>query len=130
MTPSLAPRAVGEEGIARFSRLLGDRRQGLAALFGSATLAFEEDRLTIRPQAGDALLAGALKREKNVSLVEELIRQVWGDGAGWTLLAPAPKVEETADEQESKDEKLRQAQDDPTVQAVLDIFGGNIQSVQ
>ncbi|MCP3958569.1 MAG: DNA polymerase III subunit gamma/tau [bacterium] len=124
------PRAVGQEGIGRFSRLLGDRRQGLAALFGSAQLAFEGGRLTIQPQAGDVLLAGALKRETNASLVEDLIRQVWGEDAGWTLLAPGPKVEEVDNEKESKDDKLRQAQDDPTVQAVLDIFGGNIQSVQ
>ena len=128
--PENPARAVGEEGIARFSRLLGDRRQGLAALFGSARLAFENNQLTIQPQAGDALLAGALKREKNVSLVEELIRQVWGDGTGWKLLAADPRVEETASEKASEDEKLQQAQDDPTVRAVLDIFGGNIQSVQ
>ena len=91
-------------------------------------LSFANRRLEIQPLAGDALLEKALDRENNVALLKELLEDIWGDGTTWVLRQPA---ETTAPSPEvSRDEAMKEASEDPTVQAVLEVFGGHIQSVQ
>ena len=114
--------------VSAFCSLLGTRRQPLAALFRYAELVYEANQLSIYPQEGDSLLASALQRENNKALLEELLFEVWGPGTNWTLLAPKKRASPST-EPASKDSQL-EAQKDSTVQAVLEVFGGNIQSVQ
>ncbi len=130
--PPLDASASPEGRITSFREALNTRRQPLAALIESAELTFEDDRLQVQPQAGDALLPAALKRKNNVALFKQLVRETWGDDATWTIRdAPPDKpAKSKQDSQESKKEAVKQANQDPTVQAVLDIFGGNIQNVQ
>ena len=119
--------------LTRFRDALNTRRQPLAALIESAELSFEDGVLKIQPQAGDALLTGALKRENNISLIEELLREIWGRGSTWAAVdaaAAKPTVASKKESPESKKEAVKEATQDPTVQAVLDIFGGNIKNVR
>ncbi len=116
--------------IASFRESLNTRRQPLAALVDSAKLVFEEGRLQIAPPAGDSLLAGALKRKNNVTLLEELLREIWGEGTTWIIQETAGDASEPESNRREPDKTSREAIEDPTVQAVLDIFGGNIQNIQ
>ncbi len=121
---------TGGDPIASFRQLLSSRRQPLAALFESAKLAFEEGHLQIQPPAGDALLAAALKREGNAALLDELLREIWGEGTTWKLRAPIETRNAAPDGPGATGNGLQEVREDPMVQAVLDIFGGNVQSVQ
>ena len=118
-------------GVSRFRNLLAERRQPLAALVESAELEFVEGQLHIQPSPGDPLLAAALQRENNTMLLDELLEQVWGPGSRWTLRESEQPQPSARDEQDrTVDAAPSEATKDPTVKAVLDIFGGNIQSVQ
>ncbi len=122
-----ATTAHGSDRIAAFRESLDTRRQPLAALFESAKLLFEDGKLKIEPPKGDSLLAGALKRKNNAALLEQLLREIWGEGTSWVL-------QETVEDPETRREPGAKASgnatEDPTVKAVLEIFGGNIQNVQ
>ena len=126
--PSPKPTGSGDR-IASFRALLSTRRPPLAALFETANLTFVDDQLRIQPLAGDSLLASALRRKNNVALLEEILRNTWGDGTTWSLRETG-KTDVPVQDARPEDGALKEAHDDPTVQAVLDIFGGSIQSVQ
>ena len=112
-----------------FREQLNSRRQPLAALVESAKLFFEDGRLSVRPQPGDSLLASALKREKNAALFDQLIREIWGENATWSLeAAPVPTPQN--DPRSSARQQTEDAAKDPTVKTVLEVFGGSIQNVQ
>ncbi len=108
---------------------LGTRRQPFAALLEPAKLRFADGRLTIQPPSGDTLLEQALDRKNNAALLEELVREIWGDGTTWVV---RPPVESGASDPESpspREVAMKDASEDPTVRAVLDVFGGRIQNV-
>ncbi len=130
--PMASPTAAGTDRITTFRESLSTRRQSLAALFEPVKLTFEDGNLKIMPPAGDSLIAGALKRKNNVALLNELIRDVWGEGTAWTVQETAVDTQEsTASRRESEDAKPpSKAAEDPTVQAVLEILGGSIKNVQ
>ncbi len=123
--------AAASGRMASFRETLNTQRQSLAAMIESARLVFEDGKLRIEPPAGDSLIAGALKRKNNVTLLEELIQRIWGEGATWILQEPSDEAREaTISRRESEAEASGEVTEDPTVQAVLEIFGGNIQNVQ
>ena len=107
-----------------FRELLNGRRQQLAALVEPARLVYDDGQIQIYPPAGDSLLASALKRENNATLFHELVQQVWGENTTWVVKA-APPVKTTHPSNTTED-----AAEDAVVQTVLEVFGGNIQSVQ
>ncbi len=114
-----------------FREQLNDRRQPLAAMVDSAKLAFKDGQLLVYPEAGDSLLSSALKRENNASLFDELARDVWGEGTTW-LLQEAPDESSKPDHspRASGNEEAKEANKDSMVKTVLEVFGGNIQSVK
>ena len=123
-TARTRPSGSSARQIEAFRDLLNSRRQPLAGHFEPAKLIFDDGKLLIHPPPGDPLMANALKRENNAKLVDELVQQVWGTGATWTVeAAPPAKPDRVADTAES-------AAEDEVVQTVLEVFGGNIQSVQ
>ena len=110
--------------IEQFRDQLNSRRQPLAGLFEPAKLVFDSGQLSIYPPPGDSLMSNALKRPNNATLIDELVQQVWGKGSTWVIEAALPaKTERQA-------EATSDAAEDEVVQAVLEVFGGNIQSVQ
>ncbi len=139
----------GAERIPDFLDLLSTRRPSLAAHFTTEVLSFENGQLLIRLADGDRLLKSALERQGNVETVEALLQEVWGNGTAWTLATsrdatpapPSPNAVEDAEVSQAVEnveaqavenvrDDVRQERQHPTVQAVLDIFGGEIRSVQ
>ncbi|HEV8632379.1 MAG TPA: hypothetical protein VGV61_18840, partial [Thermoanaerobaculia bacterium] len=101
------------------------RRQVLAAHLAEAqSLRLEGDELHIYQPPGDPWLAAALERAGNRSALEEALAEVCGPGLRWRVL-----VAETAPLPPAASPSPALAAD-PTVQAVLDIFDGTIQTVE
>ncbi len=128
---SAGPAATTDSQIASLRELLNTRSQPLAAHVESARLLFEDGRLLVHPQAGDSLLPSALKRKNNVSLFEELIQEVWGEGTTW-IIQETPDQADRPDRgrRRSANESAEEADRDPMVRTVLEVFGGSIKSVQ
>ncbi len=116
--------------IRSFRELLAERRQPLAALLESATLSFPANQLEIGPQPGDTLLKAALARKNNAELVGELVSQLWSPETTWIIVESKPGLVTPSEDRPSKEPQHKDVKDDPTVNVVLDIFGGKIQSVQ
>jgi len=123
----------GAERIDAFLDRVRDRRKNLAVLLDQLRrgLRFEDGKLRIPD--GDGPLRSTL--ERNRRLFEELIREVWGSGAGWQWYQgrapepppPPPEADPGADDEET----LRAVREDPMVQTVLEVFNGSkIQSVR
>ncbi len=134
--------ATATSQIASFRELLDTRSRPLAAHVASARLVLEDGRLLVHTKAGDSLLPSALKRKNNILLFEELIQEVWGEGTDMTW-----KVQETphlshsggtqdqtsrsnCDHRQSGNEAADEANQDPMVRTVLEIFGGSIKNVK
>jgi len=113
-----------------FRELIAEQRQPLAALLESADLSFRANQLEIRPQPGDTLLKAALGRKNNADLVSELTRKLWSPDAAWTITDAKPDLVKPTKDRSSSNTQKNDLKDDPTVNVVLDIFGGKIQSVK
>lgn len=143
-----------DEKLSVFFSTLRSRRQSLAAFFRDAHLEFRDGGLLIHAPPGDHLLKEALERPKNEALLREVLDQVWGPELAWKLkLAPAapasatdkPAAASRPDPSAAKSkpaavasqsassgsgDALQRAREHPSVQAVLDIFNGTIESTQ
>lgn len=121
-------RAVVEE--------VGRLKQPLAALLEECRLHFDGDVLHIRPKSGDTLLEERLERSSNRRVLEDALSRVRGDGAAWKLEASAPAAEtdrpepEAPSAAEAPQAAPDDASDDPTVQRMLDLFGGRVEAVE
>jgi DNA polymerase-3 subunit gamma/tau len=119
--------ADGDELVARLLQAVARRRQVLAAHLGEATaLRLESGALVIYQPSGEGWLAAALERPGNRTALEEALVEVTG-ASSWRVVAaaaapPAPAAQPAP--------ALDAAAGDPTVQAVLDIFGGTLQAVE
>ncbi|MDH3746360.1 MAG: DNA polymerase III subunit gamma/tau [Acidobacteriota bacterium] len=111
---------------------LGRQKQSLAAHLGEAEeLILADGVLTIVATPGDQWLHNTLARESNSRHLEGVIAEVWGPGVTWRLTEGKgnARQEEKKPEEPPADETLVSALEDPRVQAVLDIFGGSVESV-
>jgi hypothetical protein len=123
----------GAERIDAFLDRVRDQRTSLAALLRQlrGQLRFADGKLRIPD--GDGPLRSALRR--HARLFEELIREVWGSGAGWEWYQSRdpepPPPPPAADPGATDEETLRAVREDPMVQTVLEVFNGSkIQSVR
>ena len=108
-----------------FLSAVGRRKQPfLVRLRGAETLELEGGVLKI---SGHASLGKALERDTNRNVLDDAVKETWGDDATWTFVetaaAPAPS---RPDEPE---QPPADASQDPRVQQVLDIFGGTVERV-
>ncbi len=108
-------------------------KQPLAAHLDAAQeLVFEEGRLLIYSPPGDSWLAKALERKSNRAVLDQALAQLCGQGATWKLVegtaeVPAGEtVPDAGDGGSTEDPAIQH----PTVQAVLDIFGGAAETVK
>jgi len=132
--PSVAS-AVGEatDPLLRFREELSARRPTLAASLGAARLRHADGVLTIELPGDDPLGAKQLKRPSNRELLGAAAAATFGAGTRLRLVeAPpaAPGDAVAAPAAASGDETPSPAADDPRVQAVLDIFGGTVATVE
>jgi hypothetical protein len=88
-------------------------------------LQFIDGELRIEAPAGDTWLRDRLSRESNRTVLEESLASTWGPDAHWRLLEPT----DTPQPDRANDE-TSPGLEDPRVQAVLDIFGGSVQSIE
>ncbi len=122
-------------GTASVERLLEEvsrRRQALAAHLASASrLEIDNGELLIYlPPAGSEMLARALEREANRQVLDGALAEVAGPGLRWRTVAAAATSTAPAARTAAPPAAERAATEHPTVQAVLDIFGGTVATVE
>jgi DNA polymerase-3 subunit gamma/tau len=133
--PAPAPRPAAPEGdpVQAFLDEVSRRKQPLAAHLSEAEgITFADGRLTIARMPGDTWLESRLQLAGNRQVIEESLAAVWGAGTSWrTIQGDGNPSRQKAEEQ------ARQAAaaaaglvENPTVQTVLDIFGGKVERVE
>jgi DNA polymerase-3 subunit gamma/tau len=108
-------------------------KQPLAAHLELAELTFTDGVLVIRHAPDNDWLPTRLGRAGNRALVDEAVRSAWGADATWRLEAGAQREEPAGDRGEAEDEEspaTAEAAEHPTVQTVLELFGGQIDTVE
>jgi DNA polymerase-3 subunit gamma/tau len=113
--------------ITAFKEEAGRRKPNLGGFLDAAEdLRYEDGRATVFCPAGDSYLRTRL--EANRSFLDEAAVAVWGPGTRVDILEgrSAPK----AVAHEAKPAPVQQVEQIPTVQAVLDIFKGRIETVE
>jgi DNA polymerase-3 subunit gamma/tau len=136
--PRAAPEPPGVDatsGIERLREELTLRRPMLAAQLAAARFELAGGELRLALPAGDALAAQQIQRAANREALDAAVVGIFGTGTRWRLVegataaAPLPPAAREA-EQRRRDEARSDAATDPRVQAVLDIFGGTVRSVE
>ena len=91
-----------------------------------------DGELRIAVSAEDVLLEGRLQQSIYRQAVEESIAAVWGPGIAWRTVraAPKPKPEAAAPAEGSAADRGQEIAGNPQVQAILDIFGGRVETVE
>ncbi len=113
-----------------FREAINTRSQPLAALIDPAKLEFEAGQLLIYPPAGDTLVSSALQRKKNAALFDELTQSLYGDNVTWAIRETPAESKSKQNTGASLKANAEEAEKDPIVRTVLDVFGGNIQTIQ
>jgi DNA polymerase-3 subunit gamma/tau len=122
------PAAAPGEAVHAILQAVARRRQVLFAHLEEAeAVRLEDGELRIFQRPGDDWLRAALERAGNRAALEEAMAEVCGPGVRWRVLQghgapPPPATPPPA--------ATLSVATDPTVQAVLDIFGGTIQAVE
>jgi len=124
-TPAASTTTGG--GTERLIEELGRRKQFLAAHLAEAeSLELSDNRLVIAVPADDTWLEDSLQRDSNRKALEEAIVQVWGEGVTWSLKSSGKPSAPTARSQGGATED--DIMSDPGVQAVLELFGGTVET--
>jgi DNA polymerase-3 subunit gamma/tau len=140
--------------IGRFLGEISKRKQPLAAhLEGAEDLRFEDGRLVVVLPPGDTYLGARLRQPANRQVIEEAIAKVWGPGTGWecaagqgaaaqSARASSPSTASSATpatpgaiglegrEAAAGTTTAVAIESNPTVQTILDIFGGRVERVE
>lgn len=126
--PAAPPPAAAfsrRDPVGLFKEEVSKRRQHLAGYLDAAEdIRFEDGRLVIVAPPGDMILDSRLKQEINRQVVEEALASVWGPGTGWQLVQSNGRPAAVPEAQAARAEPGAKAH--PTVQTVLQIFGGEI----
>jgi len=101
-------------------------KQSLAAHLGEAEeLLYADGELRIYTPPEDRWLHTALRRGNNREVLERCLAAIWGDDTRWRLLESRSAPVSAAAEP-GRDPALQ----DPTVQNVLEIFGGSARTIE
>ena len=121
------PSSSGPPSLEHLLEAVSLRKQALAAhLREAAGLAVEGKKLLIHVEPGDDWLERALIKPSNRNVLQEVLTELLGAGAGWEFGQGKVPIPEEA----SEDSQAEEVVQDPTVQAVLDIFGGKVEGIQ
>ncbi|HEX6862254.1 MAG TPA: DNA polymerase III subunit gamma/tau [Thermoanaerobaculia bacterium] len=134
-TPAPAPRsngAAGEDPVQAFLDEVSRRKQPLAAYLSDADdIRFEDGRLTIARAPGDTWLESRLGQSANRQIIDEAVAAVWGAGTTWrTVQGEGRKAAEMQAQAAAASAAGAVVSENPTVQTVLDIFGGRVERVE
>jgi DNA polymerase III subunit gamma/tau len=133
--PAPAPRSngnAGEDPVQAFLDEVSRRKQPLAAYLSDADeIRFEEGRLTIARAPGDTWLESRLGQSGNRQIIDEAVAAVWGAGTTWrTVQGEGRKAAEMQSQASAASAAGAVVSENPTVQTVLDIFGGRVERVE
>jgi hypothetical protein len=133
--PAPAPRSngnAGEDPVQAFLDEVSRRKQPLAAYLSDADeIRFEEGRLTIARAPGDTWLESRLGQSANRQIIDEAVAAVWGAGTAWrTVQGEGRKAAEMQAQASAASAAGAVVSENPTVQTVLDIFGGRVERVE
>lgn len=126
-----APAAPSGDPVQAFLEAVSLRKAPFAALLSEAEISLVDGELRIAVPPEDPLLETRLQQGVYRQVVEEAIAAVWGPGLTWRSVrgAARPKPEAAAPDGGSAADGGRVA-DIPQVQAILDIFGGRVETVE
>jgi DNA polymerase-3 subunit gamma/tau len=134
--PAPPPRSNGnasnEDLVQAFLDEVSRRKQPLAAYLSDADeIAFADGRLTIARAPGDTWLESRLAQSANRQIIDEAVAAVWGAGATWrTIQGEGRKAAEMQVQAAAASAAGAAVSENPTVQTVLDIFGGRVERVE
>ncbi len=114
--------------ITAFKEEAARRKPNLGGFLDAADdIRYEDGRASILSPQGDTYLKGRL--EANRAILEEAGAAVWGPGTRVDILESRGSASKAA-APEAKPAPVQQVEQIPTVQAVLDIFKGRIETVE
>ncbi|HXO22766.1 MAG TPA: DNA polymerase III subunit gamma/tau [Thermoanaerobaculia bacterium] len=120
--------ASDDDRLHAFLEEVSKRKQPLAAHLEEAEdLLYADGRLLIVSPPGDSWLSDALARGNNRQVLEQALAAVWDAGVRWELVEGSGR-KQPADGIASV--KLELVEENPTVQTVLDIFGGRVEKIE
>jgi len=125
-----APRPVAGDGdlVQVFLDEVSRRKQPLAAHLSEAEeITFADGRLTVVRLPGDTWLESRLQQSGNRQVIEESLAAVWGPGTPWRTVQGEGKRSPATGAQPAA---VADLVENPTVQTVLDIFGGKVERVE
>ncbi|MEO6193976.1 MAG: DNA polymerase III subunit gamma/tau [Thermoanaerobaculia bacterium] len=125
--PAAPPPSRQSDPITAFKEEAGKRKQNIGGFLDAAEdIRFEDGRVTVFCPGGDTYLRTRL--DANRAILGEAAAAVWGPETRLDILESrnAPK----APAAETKTGPVQQVEQIPTVQAVLDIFKGRIETVE
>ncbi|MEP7012088.1 MAG: DNA polymerase III subunit gamma/tau [Acidobacteriota bacterium] len=111
----------------RFLDEVRKRKPPLASHLDRGTLGIEDDVLTITYDQGDLQLRDGLNRGSNPQILQEAIAAIWGAEVVWRAVQGVPAVASRPPSQTPKADPPAQV-DNPTVQTLLELFGGQIEA--
>jgi len=133
--PELPPteKVYADPAIARLLEEVNRRKPSLAAHLKEAVrLALADDVLEIHVRAGSTWLSTRLAKDANKQALEEAVVNAIGPGTSWKLIETEASAEAPVADSEPEapgSSVPGTAADNPTVQAVLDIFGGTVEQI-
>ncbi len=122
------PAASGADSMQAFLDEVSRRKQPLAAHLSEAELVHEDGCLRIAHLPGDTWLASRLQQTSNREVLEEALAAVWGPGTAWKLVEGVGRSPEPVEAAPPPGAAV--VVENPTVQTVLDIFGGRVERVE
>jgi DNA polymerase-3 subunit gamma/tau len=123
------PNTVPGTPLERFLDEVRKRKPPLASHLDRATLSFADGALTIAYDPGDLHLRDSLNRGSNPQILQEAVAVIWGAEAVWRAVQGAPAVASRAESVAPKADPPAQV-DNPTVQTLLELFGGQIEAIE
>jgi len=134
--PAAPPPPPAGDPVQAFLEAVSMRKAPFAALLSEAEITLADGELRIAVPAEDSLLESRLQQSVYRQVVEEAMKSVWGPGVTWRTAraAPRPKTEVAASSGAGAANGAAAEQgkvaENPQVQAVLDIFGGKVETVE
>ncbi|HET9229591.1 MAG TPA: DNA polymerase III subunit gamma/tau [Thermoanaerobaculia bacterium] len=128
-----APKADGNaDPVQAFLDEVSRRKQPLAAYLSDAEeISFAAGRLTISRAPGDTWLESRLGQSANRQILDDAVVAVWGPGATWSMIQGDGRKAAAMQAQASAATQAEATvSENPTVQTVLDIFGGRVERVE
>jgi len=125
--PPPASSAPAGEPVQAFIEAVSRRKAPFAALLAQADVTVRDGELRITVPSEDVLLETRLQQPAYRLVVEESVAAVFGPGVAWRSVRGEPKKK--AEPPPAEPDRARAAEN-PQVQAVLDIFGGRVETVE